>query len=291
MPKNNSGEGSVLEHLEALRSALWKSVAAVAAALIPALYFSPDFLRWIIKFTCPEDLKLHYFTPFEPLFVQLNLALAAALIFAAPVIFWQIGSFISPGLYQHEKRTLVFYSSFALLLALCGIALGFFFIIPQVMLFSMTFATEGLLPVLGLGSFLKLVIWMLLGFALVFELPVFLLLPVRAGLIRVQTLKNLRYLFVTVIFLIAALLTPPDIISQLALGIPGWLLFELTLFAAARVEKNSVRDEAEKEDDSEDDTSLSGSGKREDDADVKIYRSQVSERSRLASRSGRIRKL
>ncbi|MBQ9501635.1 MAG: twin-arginine translocase subunit TatC, partial [Lentisphaeria bacterium] len=223
MSRNNSGEGSLLEHLEALRLTVWRCVGAVVLFFVPALYFSSDLLQRITRFSCPPELKLHYFSPFEPLFVQLNLALVAAVIAAGPFILWQIAAFVSPGLYAHEKRILAAFCGFALLLSLCGAALGFFFVIPQVMAFSLAFATEELQPMIGLSSFLKMVVWMILGFALVFELPVALLIPVRAGLLRAESLKKFRYLFVIAIFALAAFLTPPDVVSQLALGIPGWL--------------------------------------------------------------------
>lgn len=280
-------EGSLLEHLEALRRMVWHCVLAIGIALIPALYFSADILAQMIRFVCPPELKLHYFSPFEPLFVQLNLGLAVAVIAAGPVILWQLAAFIAPGLYEHEKKAVGVFCFFALLLSLCGAALGFFFVIPQVMVFSMTFATAELQPVIGLGSFLKLVVWMLIGFALVFELPVILLIPIRAGLLKVDVVRKFRCLFVCGIFLIAAILTPPDVVSQLSLGIPGWLLFELTLLVASKVQKKA-----------EDASGEAASGMEDDETDAvpeavekPAAVSRVNERSRLAARSGRIRKL
>ena len=287
MTINIPGEGTLLEHLEALRITVWRCVLAICVALIPALYFSADILALMVRFVCPDGLKMHYFSPFEPLFVQLNIGLAAAIVLASPVIFWQFAAFIAPGLYQHEKKALGGFCLFALLLALCGAGLGFFFIIPQVMIFSMSFATAELQPVIGLGNFLKMVVWMLIGFVLVFELPVFLLIPIRAGLLRVDTVKKFRYLFVTGIFLIAALLTPPDVISQLSLGIPGWLLFELTLLIASKVQKKAdERELDESGDDDDDDDDMQSPASAE-----KPAVSKHNERSRLASRSRRIRKL
>ena len=289
MKRNNSGEGSLLEHLEALRGTLWRSVFAVAVMLVPALYFSQDLLTWIVRYTCPAGLKLHYFSPFEPLFIQLNIGLAAAIVAAAPFILHQLALFIAPGLYPHEKRTLGAFCFFALLLSLCGIALGFFFVIPQVMTFSLSFATEELQPVIGLGNFLKLVIWMLVGFALVFELPIALLVPVRLGVLSTQTLKKWRFLFVCGIFFIAALLTPPDVVSQLALGIPGWLLFEVTLLFARAAEKKAAASQEEEEEtdlDMETDDMRSAPSAVEEKAVVK-----TTERSRLASKNRKIRKL
>ena len=149
----------------------------------------------------------------------------------------------------------------------------------------MSFATAELQPVIGLGNFLKMIVWMLIGFVLVFELPVFLLIPIRAGLLRVDTVKKFRYLFVTGIFLIAALLTPPDVISQLSLGIPGWLLFELTLLIASKVQKKAEEPEVDDEEE-DDDTTPSAPPPAERPAV-----SKHDERRRLASRSRRIRKL
>lgn len=285
MRKNNTGDGSLLEQLEALRGTVWRCVFAVAAALIPALWASGRLLRELIRYSCPPELKLHYFSPFEPLFVQLDLGLLLAVILASPVILWQIGSFIAPGLYPKEKKALGGFCCFALLLALCGAALGFFFVIPQIMAFSLTFSTPELQPVIGLGNFLKLVIWMILGFALVFELPVMLMIPVRAGLVKVETLKRLRYLFVCGIFFVAALLTPPDVVSQLALGIPGWLLFELTLIFASKVEKS-----ADAEPFAEDSDPAEGP-ETAPRADTAAEKSSTGERQRLVSRSRKIRKL
>ena len=283
MTNSYSGESTLLEHLEALRVTVWRCVLAVCVALIPALYFSADILALMVRSVCPAGLKMHYFSPFEPLFVQLNIGLAAAVVLASPVIFRQFAAFIAPGLYQHEKKALSVFCFLALLLALSGAGLGFFFIIPQVMVFSMSFATAELQPIIGLGNFLKMVVWMLIGFVLVFELPVFLLIPIRAGLLRVDTVKKFRYLFVTGIFLIAALLTPPDVISQLSLGVPGWLLFELTLLIASKVQKKAEEQEEETEDD-DDDTSPPSPAEQP-------AVSKHNERSRLASRSRRIRKL
>ena len=283
MKSNKFSEGSLLEHLEALRGTLWRCILAVGIALIPALYFSGNILAQMVRFICPPELKLHYFSPFEPLFVQLNLGLAAAVVIASPVVLWQFAAFVAPGLYEHEKKAISGFCVFALLLALCGMTLGFFFVIPQVLIFSMTFATAELQPVIGLGSFLKLIIWMLIGFALVIELPVFLLIPIRAGLLKVDFVKKFRCIFVTGIFLISALLTPPDIISQLSLGIPGWLLFELTLLIAAKVQKKADLSESE--------NTVEVPEERENVQSTAPAVSPVNERSRLAGRSGRIRKL
>jgi len=290
MRKNNPGEGTLLEHLEALRMTVWRCVAAVVVFLIPALFFSAEILRWISRVACPPELKLHYFSPFEPLFVQLNLSLVAAVIAAGPFILWQLAAFISPGLYAHEKKMLASFCGFALLLSLCGAALGFFFVIPQVMVFSLSFATAELQPMIGLSSFLKMVVWMILGFALVFELPVALLIPVRAGLLRAESLKKFRYLFVFGIFVLAALLTPPDVVSQLALGIPGWLLFETTVFFAGKMQKRAEENWNEPDDAGE---GAAASGGGPDGAPEAPPRSasRGSERSRLASVSRRIRKL
>ncbi len=291
MSRSNSGEGTLIEHLEALRLTVWRCVAAVVLFFVPALYFSSDLLRWMTRFSCPPELKLHYFSPFEPLFVQLNLSLVAAVIAAGPFILWQIAAFVSPGLYAHEKKTLAAFCGFALLLSLCGAALGFFFVIPQVMVFSLAFATAELQPMIGLSSFLKMMVFMILGFAVVFELPVALLIPVRAGLLRAESLKKFRYLFVIAIFAVAAFLTPPDVVSQLALGIPGWLLFEITVFFAGRMERRADENWRVPDDAPEEEKPRTAGPDEAASPRPPAGVSGGSERSRLASGPRRIRKL
>ena len=225
----NASDAGFLTHLEALRQVLWRSVAAVGVLLVPGFFAAPEVLGFLVRFTCPPDFKLNYFTPMEPLIVQLKLGLFLAVVAAMPVILRQAARFVAPALYEHERRAAGRAVAAATLLFLAGAAVGLFLVVPLMMKFSAAYASESLAPVIGIGSFVNLVGLLALSFGVMFQLPVVMVLLVRCGVVEVGTLKRSRPLAVTVIFILAALLTPPDVVSQLLLGVPTWLLFEAAL--------------------------------------------------------------
>lgn len=127
---------------------------------------------------------------------------------------------MAPALYEHERRAAGRAVAAATLLFLAGAAVGLFLVVPLMMKFSAAYASESLAPVIGIGSFVNLVGLLALSFGVMFQLPVVMVLLVRCGVVEVGTLKRSRPLAVTVIFILAALLTPPDVVSQLLLGVP-----------------------------------------------------------------------
>lgn len=230
-------DSSFLDHLEALRRALWRSVAAIAVFLIPGVFAAMPALEWLVRYSCPAEIKLNYFTPMEPLLVQLKLGLILAVIAAMPVILYQLAGFVAPGLYEHERRACRWVIWAALGLFLAGASLGLFLVTPLMMRFSAQFASEALSPVIGIGGFVNLVGLLTLSFGIMFQLPVVMVFLVRFGVVELATLRRSRPIAVTIIFILAAILTPPDIVSQLLLGVPTWLLFEIALLIAGRGEK------------------------------------------------------
>ena len=230
-----AGSGSLLDHLEALRGTLLWCFGAVVLLSVPGMIFAPQLLLWYVKLVCPPGMELHYFTPFEPFIIELELGLLLGIFGALPVILFKLGGFISPGLYGNERRWGFFFILSSLLLMFVGAAVALWAVVPIVMRFSGTFADDGLKPVIGLGGFLRMAGLLAVGFAVVFELPVALLLAIRFGLVKVETLRRRRAAVVVALFTGAALLTPPDVVSQLLLALPGWLLFELTLLIGGRI--------------------------------------------------------
>lgn len=152
--------------------------------------------------------------------MQLKLGLFLAVVAAMPVILRQAARFVAPALYEHERRAAGRAVAAATLLFLAGAAVGLFLVVPLMMKFSAAYASESLAPVIGIGSFVNLVGLLALSFGVMFQLPVVMVLLVRCGVVEVGTLKRSRPLAVTVIFILAALLTPPDVVSQLLLGVP-----------------------------------------------------------------------
>ena len=238
-------DSTLLEHLDAFRTTLLWCLGAAVLFSVPGIIFAPKLLLCYVRYVCPEGMDLHYFTPLEPLIVELELGLLFGVLAALPFIFYKIAAFVAPGLHRHERRWGGFFIVSSLFLMSVGIAVALGAVVPIVMGFSGGFAADGLKPVIGLGAFLKLSALLSFGFALVFELPVALLLAIRFGVVSVETLRKKRAFIVVTLFVIAALMTPPDIVSQILMGVPGWILFELTLLIGERIApKESEENEA-----------------------------------------------
>ena len=238
-----NSSGGLLDHLEALRWTLLWCLGSTVLLTIPGVFFASPLLMWYVRQVCPEGVALHYFTPLEPLIVELELGLLLGTLASLPVILIKLGEFIAPGLYGNERRWCLFFIVSSLLLMGIGLAVALGAVVPIVMRFSGSYASDGLKPVIGLAGFLRMAGLLAAGFAVIFELPVALLLAIRFGLVRVETLRRRRPLLVVLLFTGAALLTPPDVVSQLLLALPGWLLFEATLLIGDRIAPREERTE------------------------------------------------
>lgn len=233
----NDHEETLASHLEALRGALLRCAAATAV-LYPVGYLaSPYLINALVRWCVPESAgTLHYFAPMEVLWVRLRLALIAALLAAYPWNILQLWRFLLPALYKRERKALSCCIVSSSLLFFCGAAFSIGLILPLMMNFSGGFATAELRPSIGLANFLNLAGWLTLAFGVMFQSPIIVLLAVRFGVISCGSLRRKRPYIATAILIAAAILTPPDIVSQLMLAIPTWLLFELGLIIAGRIE-------------------------------------------------------
>ena len=233
----NDHEETLASHLEALRGALLRCAAATAV-LYPVGYLaSPYLINALVRWCFPESAgTLHYFAPMEVLWVRLRLALSAALLAAYPWNILQLWRFLLPALYKRERKALGCCIVSSSLLFFCGAAFSIGLILPLMMNFSGGFATAELRPSIGLANFLNLAGWLTLAFGVMFQSPIIVLLAVRFGVISCGSLRRKRPYIATAILIAAAILTPPDIVSQLMLAIPTWLLFELGLIIAGRIE-------------------------------------------------------
>ena len=239
----NDSESTLIAHLDALRGTLLRCVT-VTALLYPAGYLaSPYVIDALVQWCFPESAgKLHYFAPMEVFWVQLKLALILALALAYPWNMLQLWRFLLPALYDGERRTLGWWIVFSSVLFFGGVAFCTGVILPMLMNFSGGFATPELQPVLGLANFLNLAGWLMLAFGVMFQVPVIVLPAVRFGVISVESLKRKRPYVMTAILILAAILTPPDIVSQVALAVPTWLLFELGLFLAGQTKRKGEQE-------------------------------------------------
>lgn len=244
MPEEN--ENTLLFHLEALRRALLR-IFAVTFLLYPAAFYAaPYVIGFLVQWSFPPEMgKLHYFSPMEVFWVQLKLAFILSLAAAYPWNIYQIWKFLLPGLYRSERRALGWWIIFSSVLFFGGIVFCSGMILPMLMRFSAGFATPELQPLLGLANFLNLAGWLMLAFGLMFQSPVLVLLGVRFGVFSADSLRKKRPYVMTVILIAAAILTPPDVVSQILLALPTWFLFELGLFLARRIERKQEQQQKE----------------------------------------------
>ncbi len=225
-------EGSVVEHLEELRWAIIRSLLSVLLLFPVAFYFSDQLTGALVGRLCPAGLKLRYFSPVEPLFVQLKMSLYLAICVAAPYILRQIWGFVAPGLYSAEKRFAGLLLLISCLLFAVGAAFSLFVILPVVMTFSIGFQTSYLEAAIGFEQFINLTGMLSIAFGAMFQCPAVVFILIRTGVVSIERITSLRSVIIVVILVISAILTPPDVFSQLMMAIPTWLLFEIGLLAA-----------------------------------------------------------
>lgn len=228
---------TLIAHLEALRRTLLSCVIATAILYPVGYLLSPWVIGTLVHWSFPESVeRLHYFAPLEVFWVQLKLALILALVMAYPWNLLQVWRFLLPALYREERKAFGWWILFASVLFFGGVVFCGGVILPMLMNFSGGFATPELQPILGLANFLNLAGWLMLAFGVMFQAPIVVLLAVRFGVISAESLRKKRAYIMTAILIVAAILTPPDIVSQVMLAVPTWLLFELGLFLAAKME-------------------------------------------------------
>ena len=231
-------ESSLITHLEALRRVMLRSLGALAIGIVPLFLVSPYVLDWFCKqIAMQSEITLHYFSPMEVFLLQLKISALLDCVLFSPYIAWNVWQFVLPALYDNEKkfiRSMVALTSF---LFVAGVTFCLIVCFPLVVRFGMSFAGETLQPIFGVSNLVSLALWLSLAFGCMFQFPLVTYALIRGGVVDYKTVCNKRPYVVVAILVFAALLTPPDIISQLMLGLPTYLLFEMGLLAA-RVTRN-----------------------------------------------------
>lgn len=249
----------LMEHLIELRSRLIWAIAGFFVAFLACFFFAKEIFnllvipfQWATRWAGldSEKVDLIYTAPQEFFFTQVKLAMFGGLVLAFPIIATQVYKFVAPGLYRNERRAFLPFLIASPILFLIGAALVYFFFTPMVMWFFLSMQQVGpdaevqisLLP--RVSEYLGLIMTLILSFGLVFQLPVVTTLMTRVGLLSSEALANKRKIAIVLAFVVAAVLTPPDPVSQIGLALPTILLYEIAIWSARMVERNREKEKA-----------------------------------------------
>ncbi|MEO5324132.1 twin-arginine translocase subunit TatC [Mesorhizobium sp. CC13] len=275
----------LIEHLIELRTRLIWSIGGFFGAFLVCFFFAKQLFnllvipfKWATQWAGldPQKVELIYTAPQEFFFTQIKLAMFGGLVIAFPLIASQIYKFVAPGLYKNERSAFLPFLVASPILFLMGGALVYFFFTPMVMWFFLAMQQTGgegevqisLLP--KVSEYLSLIMTLIFSFGLVFQLPVVTTLMARVGLVTSQGLAEKRKWAIVIAFVVAAVLTPPDPVSQIGLALPTILLYEISIWTARMIERKREQERLAGETQSEDDnpaeqthaasTSLEGTG-------------------------------
>jgi sec-independent protein translocase protein TatC len=243
-------EQPFVQHLMELRDRLVKATLAIAiAAVALGLYPGPgplyDILAAPLVAHLPAGATLIATSVISPFLVPLKILLMAAFLIALPVVLYQVWAFVAPGLYSHEKKLVLPLVISSTVLFLVGVAFCYYFVFGQVFQFIQSFAPKSITAAPDIEAYLSFVLTMFLAFGLAFEVPIVVVVLARMGVVSIEKLKAFRSYFVVLAFIIAAIVTPPDVVSQLALAIPMCLLYEIGIWAARLFIKHTQAPAAE----------------------------------------------
>jgi sec-independent protein translocase protein TatC len=230
-------EQPFVTHLIELRDRLIRALLAVGVALaILLLWPGParlyDLLAQPLVAALPDGATLIATNVISPFLVPLKITMLAALMLALPVVLYQIWAFVAPGLYAHEKRLVLPLVVSSTVLFFCGVAFCYYFVFGRVFAFIQHFAPKTITAAPDIEAYLSFVLTMFMAFGAAFEVPVVVVVLARMGVMSIDKFKSFRAYFVVVAFIVAAVITPPDIVSMLALALPMCLLYEAGIWAA-----------------------------------------------------------
>jgi sec-independent protein translocase protein TatC len=230
-------EQPFVSHLIELRDRLVRAVIAIGVCFgLLALWPGPsglyDLLAAPLVAHLPKGTTLIATNVISPFIVPLKITLLAAFLLALPVVLYQAWAFVAPGLYSHEKKLVLPLVISSTLLFFIGVAFCYFFVFGQVFRFIQSFAPKSITAAPDIEAYLSFVMTMFIAFGAAFEVPVVVVVLARMGLVSIEKLRSFRSYFIVVAFIVAAIITPPDVVSQLALAIPMCLLYEIGIWAA-----------------------------------------------------------
>jgi len=239
---------SFTAHLGELRKRLVISFVAVGIGFAVAYAYSVEIFEWLVQpliGVLPPGDKLVFTALPEAFFIYIKASLIAGTVLASPVIFYELWMFVAPGLYQKEKKYVLPFVIISSLLFALGALFGYYVVFPVGFRFLVGFSTENIRALPSLTLYLSFCLKLLLGFGLVFEFPVLAYFLGRIGIINSRMMAQNRRIAILLIFVVAAVITPPDVVSQIMLAIPLYLLYEGSIIIVKFTGKEKKAENAE----------------------------------------------
>lgn len=247
-------EGTLISHLLELRDRLMRSFLAVALVAIPCIWKSNELFEYLARpllAQMPQNSSLIATSITAPFTTPIKLAIITAILVAMPYLLYQIWAFIAPGLYRHEKRYAMPLLVSAIILFYTGCSFAYWVVFPLIFNFFVHTAPANVTLMADIDNYLDFVLVLMFSFGAAFEVPVAVVLLVSLGVVKIEKLKQIRGYVLIAVFIIAAILTPPDAVSQTIMALPMYLLYEGGIIFARILlrDKKSKEDEEDKEGD------------------------------------------
>ena len=243
-------EGTLISHLLELRTRLLRAITVVLIATVPCMIFANDLFTYIarpLRKVLPPGATMIATSVIAPLMAPFKLAFYIALVIAMPYVLFQAWGFIAPGLYRHEKRFALPLLVSSILLFYAGIAFAYFVVFPLMFAFFTATAPPGVQMMTDMTQYLDFVLVLFLAFGIAFEIPIAIVLLVWTGLVRLETLRRNRGYVLIAVFVQAAVITPPDVVSQTAMALPMYALYEVGIVMARILAKSRLEQRAREE--------------------------------------------
>ena len=243
-------EGTLISHLLELRDRLLRSTLAVCIVFLPLVFYSNQLFTLVARpliDKLPEGTSLIATSVVAPFMAPLKLSMITAVFVAMPYILYQLWAFIAPGLYRHERRFALPLLLSSIVLFYVGIAFAYFVVFPLMFTFLTSTAPTGVKMMTDISSYLDFVLLLFFAFGVAFEVPVAVVLLAATGIVKVEALKKQRGYVLLGIFIVAAILTPPDAVSQCFMAVPMYVLYEIGILLAKYLIRQRAADKAEHE--------------------------------------------
>jgi len=222
---------TVIEHIDEIRKRLMVIVVFFVIAVVGAFFVAKPLIQFLQNDGEAHNIALNAFNVLDPIMIYVKVIVFIAFIVISPVLMYQLWSFISPGLHETERRATLNYIPFTFILFVSGIAFSYFVLLPYVIKFMMNLSMElDITQTIGINEYFTFLFQLLIPFGIIFQLPVVLLFLTRLGILDPTTLVKIRKYAYFVLFVIAAFITPPDLLSHMFVTVPLFALYEISIF-------------------------------------------------------------